>query len=321
VKAVEEFNQDETEYFIFMLSTKAGGQGLNLQSADTVIIFDSDWNPQNDEQAKARAHRIGTKHEVLVIRFITAHSVEMDILARCGEKLDKENIVIKGGDFSENYDKVTKDAQMRQLLDEKDTQSGKRTEAHSWEDVNQILARNDQELEEYRKIDQEILEKLGDLPPLQTDKELPTWLIESEAAESSSEQMASLQYGRDGFGRGQRERTHVAYCDETNDDFDMIPESERPRNAMTKEQRREKKAQRDLLKAMSAVCKEVRNSRDRYKPLMKHGVANMHKRVKRDFSTAAEFVSAIVKLLAVHPARDSILLSLFLPYLCSLFVI
>jgi SNF2 family DNA or RNA helicase len=66
-----QFNKPNSEYDIFLLSTRAGGLGLNLQTADTVIIFDSDWNPQMDLQAQDRAHRIGQKKEVLVLRFIT----------------------------------------------------------------------------------------------------------------------------------------------------------------------------------------------------------------------------------------------------------
>ena len=60
-KNMQIFNDPESEYRVFILSTRAGGQGLNLQVADTVIIFDSDFNPQMDEQAKDRAHRIGQK--------------------------------------------------------------------------------------------------------------------------------------------------------------------------------------------------------------------------------------------------------------------
>ncbi len=75
------FNMANSEYFIFLLSTRAGGLGLNLQTADTVIIFDSDWNPHQDLQAQDRAHRIGQKNEVRVLRLMTVNSVEERILA------------------------------------------------------------------------------------------------------------------------------------------------------------------------------------------------------------------------------------------------
>ncbi|KAF8820418.1 putative SWI2/SNF2 Brahma-like [Cardiosporidium cionae] len=93
------FNQKDSPYFVFILSTKAGGLGINLQSADTVIIFDSDWNPQNDEQAQSRAHRIGQTREVLTIRFITPDSIEETISEAAGIKLDQDALVIKSGMF------------------------------------------------------------------------------------------------------------------------------------------------------------------------------------------------------------------------------
>src|SRR5215470_12210408 len=76
------FNAPDSPYDIFMLSTRAGGLGLNLQTADTVIIFDSDWNPHQDLQAQDRAHRIGQKNEVRILRLITSNSVEEKILER-----------------------------------------------------------------------------------------------------------------------------------------------------------------------------------------------------------------------------------------------
>ena len=62
--------------FAFLLSTRAGGLGINLATADTVVIYDSDWNPHNDIQAFSRAHRIGQANKVMIFRFVTRNSVE-----------------------------------------------------------------------------------------------------------------------------------------------------------------------------------------------------------------------------------------------------
>jgi chromodomain-helicase-DNA-binding protein 1 len=69
-QALDHFNAEGSQDFCFLLSTRAGGLGINLATADTVIIFDSDWNPQNDLQAQARAHRIGQKNQVSSNSFI-----------------------------------------------------------------------------------------------------------------------------------------------------------------------------------------------------------------------------------------------------------
>ena len=85
-KSMELFNEPDTPFKIFLLSTRAGGHGLNLQTADTVIIFDSDWNPQMDLQAQDRAHRIGQRNEVRVFRLITKSAIEEGILTRASYK-------------------------------------------------------------------------------------------------------------------------------------------------------------------------------------------------------------------------------------------
>lgn len=85
---------------MFILSTRAGGLGLNLQSADTVIIYDPDWNPQMDKQAEDRAHRIGQKKQVLVLRLITNTMVEEEIVSRAEEKINMEQLFIQGGLFN-----------------------------------------------------------------------------------------------------------------------------------------------------------------------------------------------------------------------------
>ena len=66
----------DSSAFVFLLSTKAGGLGINLATADTVIIYDQDWNPHNDIQALSRAHRIGQKNRVMIYRFVSRASVE-----------------------------------------------------------------------------------------------------------------------------------------------------------------------------------------------------------------------------------------------------
>ena len=90
---IETFN-NSSEFAVFLLSTRAGGLGINLTTADTVIIYDSDWNPQMDIQAQDRCHRIGQKKPVTVIRMVTADSVEMKILQRAEDKRNLERIVI-----------------------------------------------------------------------------------------------------------------------------------------------------------------------------------------------------------------------------------
>ena len=96
---LKKFNAVNSDYDVFVLSTRAGGLGLNLQTADTVIIFDSDWNPHQDMQAQDRAHRIGQKNEVRVLRFVTSQSVEERILAAARYKLTVDEKVIQAGKF------------------------------------------------------------------------------------------------------------------------------------------------------------------------------------------------------------------------------
>ena len=96
-KAMEHFNAPDSEDFCFLLSTRAGGLGINLMTADTVVIFDSDWNPQADLQAMARAHRIGQKKPVNVYRLVSKETVEEEVLERARNKLLLEYITIQAG--------------------------------------------------------------------------------------------------------------------------------------------------------------------------------------------------------------------------------
>ncbi|KAF7457390.1 Chromodomain-helicase-DNA-binding protein 2 [Cryptosporidium felis] len=95
-KAMDHFNSANSDDFCFLLSTKAGGLGINLTTADTVIIYDSDWNPQNDLQAEARAHRIGQKKQVQIYRLVTKDSIEENILERAKTKMVLDTLVVQG---------------------------------------------------------------------------------------------------------------------------------------------------------------------------------------------------------------------------------
>lgn len=123
---IKDFNTDP-ETRLFLLSTRAGGLGINLTSADTVILFDSDWNPQQDLQAQDRAHRIGQKRPVIVFRLATANTVEQTILEKADAKRRLEKLVIKKGAF-------------KSLL-KNDTTSGNVRDPN--EELNELLIRED----------------------------------------------------------------------------------------------------------------------------------------------------------------------------------
>ncbi|KAJ3509479.1 hypothetical protein NLJ89_g5204 [Agrocybe chaxingu] len=97
IAAIDEYNKPDSEKFIFLLTTRAGGLGINLTTADIVVLYDSDWNPQADLQAMDRAHRIGQTKQVYVFRFITEGSVEERMLERAAQKLRLDQLVIQQG--------------------------------------------------------------------------------------------------------------------------------------------------------------------------------------------------------------------------------
>ena len=97
-QAINSFNAPDSKDFCFLLSTKAGGLGINLQTANRVIIYDSDFNPQNDLQAIARAHRIGQKEEVKIFRLVASSSVDEDIIQKAKNKMVLDHLVIQNMD-------------------------------------------------------------------------------------------------------------------------------------------------------------------------------------------------------------------------------
>lgn len=98
--------QSNEELFVFLLSTRAGGVGLNLTAADTVIFFDSDWNPTQDLQAMDRAHRLGQERPVTVYRLISPGTIEERMLIRAQQKSRINDLVIKGGGITSEQDEA-----------------------------------------------------------------------------------------------------------------------------------------------------------------------------------------------------------------------
>ena len=108
-EAIDAYNSEGSEKFIFLLSTRAGGLGINLATADTVVLYDSDWNPQVDLQAMDRAHRIGQKKEVQVFRFCSESTIEEKVIEKAYKKLKLDALVIQQGRLQGSKKAVTKD--------------------------------------------------------------------------------------------------------------------------------------------------------------------------------------------------------------------
>ncbi len=189
IDMMRRWNEPNSKYFVFMLSTRAGGQGINLQTADTVIIYDSDWNPMMDEQAKARVHRLGQTKQCLVLRLVTPNTVEEKVTKRAEERLRNEDLAIETGKFNLR----TEVSQTHELLRVKlanefeDKMLQAKEQAHTDDEINELIARTDEEIEMFNRIDNERAAYIEQqvrlramqppMPRLMTDDELPTWLL------------------------------------------------------------------------------------------------------------------------------------------------
>jgi superfamily II DNA/RNA helicase len=164
ILGIDEFNREGSEKFIYLLTTRAGGLGINLASADTVILYDNDWNPQVDLQAEDRAHRIGQKKQVIIFRFITENAIEEKVIDRATQKLRLDQLVIQQGrqlpKTAANKDDLVNMIQYGAESIFQSTDSTITTEG-----LDEILARSEkktQELDEkYRDMGLEDIQKFG----------------------------------------------------------------------------------------------------------------------------------------------------------------
>lgn len=208
------FNEPNSEYFCFLLSTRAGGLGLNLQTADTVIIFDSDWNPHQDLQAQDRAHRIGQKNEVRILRLITEDSIEEMVLERAVAKLEIDGKVIQAGKFDNKSTAEEQEAMLRALMEREEERRQKNEDSDDDlddDELNQIIARNDNEIKVFQELDSEraIETKNASYSSrLFTEQELPeVYQKDPEIFHKTEEQIIEE------YSRGSRERKTAVYDD------------------------------------------------------------------------------------------------------------
>ena len=182
--AIDHFNADDSQDFCFLLSTRAGGLGINLMTADTVILFDSDWNPQADLQAMARAHRIGQKNPVMVYRLVSKDTVEEEVLERARNKLMLEFLTIQRG----VTDKDTKELSARMAK-----ASASVAEPTTSDDISRILKKRGQKMFE-QSGNQKKLEALDIDAVLENAEEHQTEQPEGMTADGGEEFLKSFEY-------------------------------------------------------------------------------------------------------------------------------
>jgi len=183
-QAIEHFNAPESKDFCFILSTRAGGLGINLMTADTVILFDSDWNPQADLQAMARAHRIGQKNPVTIYRLVSKDTVEEEVLERARNKLMLEFLTIH---------RAITDKDVRSINDQLAARGVSIAEPSSSDDISRILKRRGQKMFE-QSGNQKKLEELDIDAVLANAEEHKTEQDEGITADGGEEFLKSFEY-------------------------------------------------------------------------------------------------------------------------------
>ncbi|KAG2727211.1 hypothetical protein I3760_01G147900 [Carya illinoinensis] len=141
--SIDAFNRPGSEKFVFLLSTRAGGLGINLATADVVILYDSDWNPQVDLQAQDRAHRIGQKKEVQVFRFCTEYTIEEKVIERAYKKLALDALVIQQGRLAEQKT-VNKDELLQMVRFGAEMVFSSKDSTITDEDIDRIIAKGEE---------------------------------------------------------------------------------------------------------------------------------------------------------------------------------
>ncbi|RHY30947.1 hypothetical protein DYB32_003909 [Aphanomyces invadans] len=224
------FNAPDSPFFIFLLSSRAGGLGLNLATADTVVIFDSDWNPAMDAQAQDRAHRIGYErifNEVRVFRLITNSPIEEKILSRATEKLNMNNLVVEAGKFHAKSKEADRRAMLESLIKMENEEASEEALVIDNDELNSIMALTPSEEKLYQQIDQERAKHErhqygATFNRLMTTSDVPSWLKEADAAEALKEHVPSNELSVNDLDSLKRKRKDVSYRDMSEAQFTKI---------------------------------------------------------------------------------------------------
>ena len=222
--SIDAYNAEGSEKFVFLLSTRAGGLGINLQTADTVILYDSDWNPQADLQAQDRAHRIGQKKPVQIYRLVTENTIEEKIVERAQQKLKLDAMVVQSGRLKDK-DKVSKEEMMAAIKFGADQVFRSSDSDITDEDIDAILARGEEKTKELQaKL--EVVDK-GDLLDFKMDGGLNYQTM--DGVDYSDKAFRDELKLLDATQIGKRERRQVEqfmFEDADNDDSDEEEEEE-----------------------------------------------------------------------------------------------
>ncbi|XP_019163693.1 PREDICTED: chromatin structure-remodeling complex protein SYD isoform X2 [Ipomoea nil] len=300
---IEKFNDPNSPYFIFLLSIRAGGVGVNLQAADTVIIFDTDWNPQVDLQAQARAHRIGQKKDVLVLRLETVQTVEEQVRAAAEHKLGVANQSITAGFFDNNTSAEDRREYLESLLRE----SKKEEAAPVLNDdaLNDLIARSESEIDVFESIDKRrqeeemvVWKKLcsekgaensESVPPLPsrllTEEDLKPFYEAMKISDDTPTVIPSTGVKRKGqylggldtqhYGRGKRAREVRSYEEQwTEEEFEKMCLAESPESPVAKDEMSEKKlpasSSSTVANAEEQVLPSIQSSEQTPVPIVQH---------------------------------------------------
>ncbi|KAJ6321773.1 hypothetical protein OIU77_011783 [Salix suchowensis] len=209
---LKKFNAPDSPYFMFLLSTRAGGLGLNLQTADTVIIFDSDWNPQMDQQAEDRAHRIGQKKEVRVFVLVSVGSVEEVILERAKQKKGIDAKVIQAGLFNTTSTAQDRREMLQDIMRRGTSSLG--TDVPSEREINRLAARSQEEFRIFEDMDKERRKQEDYRSRLMEEQEVPEWAY--QAPDSKEDKAKGFEQNSTGV-LGKRRRKEVTYGDTLSD--------------------------------------------------------------------------------------------------------